>query len=114
MRRFVSLRLTKEGNRRTAWKNWGFARENWRIASFPGYNCSSPVWKADVILTVPQCAERLGVSQGAVRVAIYEGRLPAIEMYGKRLVMAASLETYRQRSQPSGEKRVGRPPKNAA
>ena len=65
------------------------------------------------LLTVTEVATALGVSQAAVRNAIYEGRLASTKMYGKPLVKTIDLEAYRARSQPDGTKRVGRPPKQA-
>lgn len=66
---------------------------------------------AEKMLTVPECAERLGVTQNAIRNAIHGNRLPSTSVYGRRIVKLADLEAYRQRSQPGGEKRVGRPRK---
>jgi excisionase family DNA binding protein len=64
------------------------------------------------LITVPEAAERLGVTQAAVRNAIHDGRIVSTSLYGKRLIAPSDLEAYRLRSQPEGEKRVGRPRKN--
>ncbi|MGI4789499.1 MAG: helix-turn-helix domain-containing protein [Janthinobacterium lividum] len=63
------------------------------------------------MLTVPQAAKELGVTQGSVRIAIYEGRLPSVEMYDRKLIAQADLDAYKKRSQPDGVKKVGRPRK---
>ena len=62
------------------------------------------------MLTVVQAAKELGVTPGAVRLAIYDKRLPSEEFYGRRLIKRPDLETYRLRTQPDGAKRIGRPP----
>ncbi len=61
------------------------------------------------LLTVREAAGELGISQGSVRIAIYEGRLPCTVKYGKRLIARSDLEAYKTRTQPMGEKRTGRP-----
>jgi excisionase family DNA binding protein len=66
------------------------------------------------LLTVQQVASQLGVTDGAIRLALSQGRLPFSEMYGRKLITHADLEAYRQRSRPNGEKRIGRPPKQQA
>ena len=63
------------------------------------------------LLTVGQCAQRLGVRETAIRNAMYQGRLPFVEKYGKKLVRPADLEAYQARAHPGGEKRAGRPRK---
>ena len=63
------------------------------------------------MLTVPQAARELGVTQGSVRIAIYEGRLPCVEMYDRKLITRPDLDAYKQRTQPDGVKKVGRPRK---
>ena len=65
----------------------------------------------DNLLTVQQVASHLGVTDGAIRLALSQGRLPFIEKYGRKLVTKADVDVYRQRAQPNGEKRVGRPRK---
>lgn len=65
----------------------------------------------DNLLTVQQAAVHLGVTDGAVRLALSQGRLPFIEKYGRKLVTMLDVDTYRQRAQPDGQKRVGRPRK---
>lgn len=65
----------------------------------------------DNLLTVPQVAGLLGVAQSAVRNAIYEGRLVAVEAYGKRLIRPEAVEAYRARTQADGVKKAGRPRK---
>ncbi len=63
------------------------------------------------ILTVVQAAHELGVTAAAVRLAIYDNRLPSQEFYGRKLIARPDLNAYRQRTQPEGVKRVGRPRK---
>ena len=63
------------------------------------------------MLTVPEVALALGVSQSAVRNAIYEKRLPSERKYGRPLVSRADFEVYKQRTRPGGEKPKGRPKK---
>lgn len=63
------------------------------------------------ILTVVQAANELGVTAAAVRLAIYDNRLPSREFYGRKLIARPDLNAYRQRTQPDGVKRVGRPRK---
>ena len=63
------------------------------------------------MVTVTQAAQELGVTPGAVRLAMYDNRLPFEEFYGKKLIKRPDLEAYKQRTQPDGEKRVGRPRK---
>lgn len=65
----------------------------------------------DNFLTVQQVAADLGVTDGAIRLALSQGRLPFVEKYGRKLVAAVDVEAYRQRAQPNGVKRVGRPRK---
>ena len=61
------------------------------------------------LMTVPEVALELGVTQTAVRNAVYENRLPSVKMYGKPLIARTDLDAYKQRTQPSGVKKVGRP-----
>lgn len=63
------------------------------------------------LLTVPEVALELGVTQPAVRNAIYENRLPSVNMYGRHLIARRDLDAYKQRTQPGGVKKVGRPRK---
>ena len=63
------------------------------------------------MLTVAQAAVELGVTQGAVRLAMYDNRLPFEEFYGRKLIKRPDLEEYKSRTQPDGSKRVGRPRK---
>ncbi len=61
------------------------------------------------MLTVPEVAQELGITQGAVRNAIYEQRLPSVRMLGRPIVKRSDLEAYIQRTRPNGEKPKGRP-----
>lgn len=56
----------------------------------------------------------LGISQAAVRNAIYEGRLASVKLYGRPLVSRADLDAYKQRTQPDGVKKTGRPRRAAS
>ncbi len=61
------------------------------------------------LLTVQEAAQRLGVRDTAVRNAMYQGRLPFVEKYGRKLIKPSHLEAYKQRAHPGGQKPVGRP-----
>ena len=63
-------------------------------------------------LTVPQAANSLGVSEGAIRNAITDGRLASTRIDGIRKVARTELDAYRQRTRPAGYKPSGRPRKN--
>jgi hypothetical protein len=63
------------------------------------------------LLTVPQTAAELGVTRSAVHIALAEGRLPFVVKYQQKLVSRPDLDAYKQRTQPEGVKRVGRPKK---
>lgn len=65
----------------------------------------------DILFTVQEAAELLGVTDGAIRLALSQGRLPTVEKYGRKLVTRPDLDAYKQRTQPGGVKRVGRPRK---
>ena len=63
-------------------------------------------------LTVQEAAQSLGVADITIRAAILGGRLPATIIYGRKVIASADVEVYRQRTQPDGKKRVGRPHKS--
>jgi len=63
----------------------------------------------ETFLTVREAADALGVSESAVRNATLEGRLPSVQRFGRKLIDAAALEEYRQRTQPAGVPPRGRP-----
>lgn len=65
----------------------------------------------DTFLTVQEAAASLGVTDGAIRLALSQGRLPSVKKYGRTLVARSDLDAYRRRTQPGGVKRVGRPRK---
>ena len=46
-----------------------------------------------------------------MRSALNRSRLPFVEKYGRKLITRADLDAYRQRTQPDGVKKVGRPRK---
>lgn len=60
-------------------------------------------------ITAKETARRLGVGLSAVTNAARQGRLPYVEVHGKRLFRVTEVEEYRIRSQPEGKKSVGRP-----
>ena len=62
-------------------------------------------------LTVQDAAAALGITEVSVRSALNRSRLPFVEKYGRKLITRADLDAYRQRTQPDGVKRVGRPKK---
>lgn len=63
------------------------------------------------LVTIPEAAARLGLTQAAVRTALHRARLPFVRKYGRKLITRADLESYRLRTQPEGVKRLGRPRK---
>jgi len=65
--------------------------------------------KMDELLTVQDAAKELGVTDISVRAALNDNRLPFIEKYGRKLITRGDVEAYRQRTQPEGKPRVGRP-----
>jgi len=65
----------------------------------------------DDFLTVQQAASKLSVTDGAIRLALSQGRLPFVEKYGRKLIARPALDAYQQRTQPEGVKKVGRPRK---
>ena len=69
--------------------------------------------EAETFLTVREAAERLGVSESAIRNATLEGRLPFVRRYGRKLIEVPALLAYRDRTQPGGVKPKGRPPRAA-
>jgi excisionase family DNA binding protein len=62
-------------------------------------------------LTVQDAAKELGLAETTIRTSLSKGRLPHRMLFGRKLIARADMETYRQRTQPSGEKRIGRPKK---
>jgi len=60
-------------------------------------------------LTVQDAAAALGITEVSVRSALNRSRLPFVEKYGRKLIARADLDAYRQRTQPDGVKKVGRP-----
>ena len=69
--------------------------------------------KKDTLLTVPEVASVIGISQITVRTAIAKGRMPAVVMYGRKLVKQSDALEYKGRTQPDGKPRTGRPRKIA-
>ena len=65
----------------------------------------------DTLLTVQQVAAELGVTDGAIRLALSQGRLSSVEKFGRKLIERADMDAYRQRTQPDGVKKAGRPRK---
>lgn len=65
----------------------------------------------ETLLTVQQAAANLGVTDGAVRLALSQGRLSSVEKFGRKLIERADLDAYKRRTQPDGVKKVGRPRK---
>lgn len=61
------------------------------------------------LLTVQEVAERLGITDVSVRSAISRGTLRHVVKYGKKLIPAAEADAYKQRTQPEGQKKAGRP-----
>ena len=63
------------------------------------------------LLTVQEAAAQMGVTEGAIRLALSQSRLAYVEKYGRKLITRADLDAYKARTQPGGVKRVGRPRK---
>jgi len=62
-------------------------------------------------LTVAEAAERLTIKAQTLRSAILEERIPVVRLHGRVLIRVEDVEEYRQRSQPEGKPKRGRPPK---
>ena len=60
-------------------------------------------------LTVAQAAASLGIATQTLRGVILRGRIPVTRTYGRVLVAPADVEEYRDRSQPEGVPKRGRP-----
>lgn len=69
---------------------------------------------SDDLLTPGEAAEIIGITHHTVRTAIYEGRLPHVDIRGKKFVTKLAVEEYKARTQPDGEKPRGRPRKTPA
>lgn len=65
----------------------------------------------ETLYTVQEAAGLLGVGETAIRNAMLDNRLPYEWKYGRKLIKQSDLDAYKQRTQPEGEKRIGRPPK---
>jgi len=61
------------------------------------------------VLTLPQVAASLGISESAVRAAVAQERLPSLTLLGRRVVKRDDVEAYRGRTQSAGKPRPGRP-----
>ena len=71
-----------------------------------------PIDPTAAYLTLAQVSAALGVAISTVRIAVAEGRLPVVRVYGRVLVDPAAVEEYRARSQPEGKPKRGRPRKS--
>ncbi len=67
----------------------------------------------DDYLSIPEAATYSGVVEQTIRNAVSDGRLPSVKKFGKNLVKRADMDAYKQRTQPEGVPRVGRPRKDA-
>lgn len=65
----------------------------------------------ETFLTVREAAEKIGVTESAIRNATLDGRLAFVRRYGRKLISLADLAAYQQRTQPGGTKPKGRPRK---
>lgn len=63
----------------------------------------------DALLTVHEAAEKIGVSDSAIRNATLDGRLPFVVKFGRKLIERDALIEYQRRTQPDGQKSKGRP-----
>jgi hypothetical protein len=59
----------------------------------------------DEMLTIQEAAIRAGVTEQAIRNAIYRGKLAVTEKYGRKLIRDTEFEEYRKNT------KMGRPPK---
>ena len=62
-------------------------------------------------LTVQEACAELGLAETTIRTTLSKGRLPFVQKYGRKLISRTDLDVYKQRTQPEGVKRVGRPRK---
>lgn len=60
-----------------------------------------------ILLTVPEAAAEANLTTAAIRNAIYRGKLPAKQIYGRLVIERAAFEQYRQTT------KMGRPPKSS-
>lgn len=67
--------------------------------------------KVEDFMTVQQVAAMLGVTDGAVRIAVMEGRLSSVHILGRKLIRKVDAEQYQERTRPAGVKPKGRPKK---
>lgn len=65
--------------------------------------------ETDDLLTVPEVAALLGIAQTTVHNAISNGNLPHVHKYGRRLVARSAALEYKERAQPDGAPKRGRP-----
>jgi len=63
----------------------------------------------ETFLTIQEAAQRLGVSESAIRNATLQGRLPFTKKYGRKLVSVQDLEAYRERAHGNEPVGAGRP-----
>lgn len=71
----------------------------------------SPIINTDDYVTQEKAAELLGIKLQSVRNQIALGNLPTTTFFGERVIPKAAIEAYRQRTQPDGEPKRGRPRK---
>ena len=62
-------------------------------------------------LTVQEVAAELGLAETTIRTSVAKGNLPFTMKFGRKLIDRADMDAYRQRTQPDGVKKVGRPRK---
>lgn len=60
----------------------------------------------DEVITVTEAAKEAGVTQAAIRNAIYSGKLKARQLYGRQLITRSALSDYLET-----KRNPGRPPK---
>lgn len=63
----------------------------------------------ETLLTVKEAAQRIGISESAIRNATLDGRLAYVVKFGRKLVEKEALDEYQARTQPEGVKLRGRP-----
>lgn len=61
--------------------------------------------------TVQEAAQELGITEVSARSALNRKRLPFVVMFGRNLITRPDLDAYKQRTQPEGVEKVGRPRK---
>ncbi|MES2463485.1 MAG: helix-turn-helix domain-containing protein [Armatimonadota bacterium] len=65
--------------------------------------------EVDPLLTVKEAADRIGVSESAIRNATLDNRLKFEQMYGRKLIRLSDVLDYQARTQRDSTSRSGKP-----